>query len=146
MSSLINIDFGDIVILVIGLILFLLFLQDFKPHSKRSWITLLCLFGAGGYVWIQRQRRKELLKDIEKKEDAIRAKEIDLTKLKDDSKISLAAYQNAIDELNAYKQQTADSILELEKELSRKRQEIDDEFEEIRPEDLRDKVKELLRR
>ncbi len=131
---------------VLFLAIFIAMILEFKLTSPRAWIILLAFTALGGLSLWQSWRRKLLLKELEKREKALKALEDRYRKLKEEARISEAAYQKALSELQQARRNTALEILAADAEYARRLEEIRREYQHLTPEETAAKIRELLGR
>ncbi len=136
------------VLLFTGLfvIVFVAMLLEFKLTSPRAWIILLAFTALGGLALWQSWRRKLLLKELDRREKALQELEDRYRRLKDEARISEAAYQKALDELAQARRNAALEVLAADAEYARREEEIRRKYQNLSPEETARKIRELLGR
>lgn len=134
----------DLIFIILFLIVFLAFLSEFKLTKRNSWIVLAGLMAFGGFFVWQTWRRKRLLEEFRQREKALKEIEDNYKELREKALITEQAYQKAMEELERAKVEAGLSIMRADKELAKKLEEIEREFENLTPEESVKKIHEAL--
>ncbi|MDZ7314843.1 MAG: hypothetical protein ONB24_01845 [candidate division KSB1 bacterium] len=146
MNTLKNLFFDTTGLLFISVFfaLLILFLLDFKVTSRQSWTALLAFAVLAGLVAVQSWRRKQLLRMLEEREKALQELEKRYEQLKEEAKISEAAYLAAKEELRAAKLAAAKAILKADGELDAELAKIEEEYANMSLEESIARIKAAL--
>ncbi len=137
-------DLVDLVFLGVFVLVFILFLLDFRLASRRSWAILLGMAGLGGLLLVKRWLRKQILRDLEAQEKIRKRQERELDTLRQKAEISEAAYRAALAELQQARKERALFLARLDRELQERLQEIEKEYENLTPDETLEKLKAIL--
>ncbi len=137
-----NIDL--LVIAALLIVVFLLFIRDFDLKNKRSWMILLALSTLGAFVFYRAIRKNQLLKELEKREKELEKLEEEYKTLAQKAAISNENLEKAREKLMDAKKKTALDILRIDKKYNQEIQEIEKELDEIKPEDMILRVREII--
>ncbi len=129
---------------VILLVLFVLMISEFKLTSPRAWIILLGFTALGGLSLWQNWRRKLLLKELERREKALKDLEGRYQKLKEEARISQAAYEKAVAELEQVRKNAMLEILNADAEYRKQLREIRETYRDLSAEETSKKIQEIL--
>ncbi len=143
-GNILLLDLVDLAFLALFVLVFILFLLDFKLTGRRSWAILLGMVGLGGALLIKYWLRKQILKELEEREKINRQKEKELEELKKEARISEAAYRQALKELEEMKKQHALALARLDRELHDKLTELDQEYSNLTPDETLEKLRKIL--
>lgn len=135
----------DIFLIVVFLILLVAFLKEFKLTSSRSWIILLGFTSLGGLFAFQRWRRMKLLKQFEEREKVLKELEREYDEYREKGKITREAYEQAKDELEKAKINEALAVMQADEHLAQKREEIERDFNTMTTEELLARFREALK-
>lgn len=125
-----------IIIIAIVVVLIILFVKDFDLSSRRSWGILLGLTALGGIFAIRAIRKHNLLKELARRERALKALEKEYHALKAQGKITEKKYNKAKEALERARVDAAKSVLSAEKTYKEELEKIEKEHEDISPEEL----------
>ncbi len=139
-------DAVDLAFMAVFVLVFLLFVLDFRLVSRRSWMILLGMTGLGGLLLFKRWLRRQILRDLETKEKLLRQKEEALVALRQQAKITEAAYEAARLELEQAQKEHALLLARLDRELQQRLQDIEREYQHLTPEQTLQKLKSILSR
>ncbi|RME01783.1 MAG: hypothetical protein D6814_00845 [Calditrichaeota bacterium] len=137
-------DFTDLLFIALFILLFVFFLADFKVTSRRSWMILLAMIGMGGVLVFRAWRRKKLLEEFERREKELEKLEKEYEELKNKAKITEEAYKKATEDLERAKVEAGLALMRLDKELAKKIEEIEKEYEHMSVDESIKKIKEAL--
>lgn len=127
-------------------VLFILFILDFKFTSRQSWIALLGFAVLGGFLATQAWRRRQLLRMLEGREQELKKLEEKYDKLRGEAKITEEMYRSAKSELETAKLESAKSIARADGELYEELTTIENEYENMTVDASIGKIKEVLGR
>lgn len=142
--QILSINWFDIVLIGIFIVLFIAFIKEFKITSKRSWIVLLGLTALGGLFSFQRWRRKQLLKQFKEREDKLKELEKEYDELRQKGEITEEALKSAQEELERVKKNEALATINADKQLAKRRKEIIEKFNDISSKDLFTELDKIL--
>ncbi len=140
-----NLNWFDILLAIVFIILLITFLKEFKITSSRSWVVLLGLTALGGLFMFQRWRRHQLLKQFEEREDALRKLELEYEDLRKQGKITEEAYKKAKERLKHAKVEEGLAIMRADERLKDRLDEIEKKYSDLSPEESAALIKEALR-
>ena len=125
-------NLGIIAIIVVVLIVFL---KDFNMTSKRSWVVLLGLTVIGGLTVFQSWRRKQLLRELEQREKAVKDLKDAYEKAKSEGRISAEALTNSRSELEEMKRKYEEAVREATAHRAADRDRINATYRNMGPDD-----------
>ncbi|RMF56657.1 MAG: hypothetical protein D6743_19920 [Calditrichaeota bacterium] len=138
-------DYGEYAtFFVLFAVVIFFFLKEFKLTSKNSWAVLLSLTGLGALVAFQAWRRKRLLQELQRRENALKKIEKRYQELKDQHKLTEEAYHRSKAELERAKVDAGLAILKADEEHARKAEEIEREFENKSAEELLAEIRAIM--
>ena len=134
----------DWIFLAVFVLIFVLFLLEFKVTSKQSWMMLLGFIALGTYLGFQSWRRKKLLQLLELREKELQKLEQEYKALKARGKLTEAAYQEAKAELERAKVDAGLAILRADERYRETVKAIEREYQNLGPEASLKKIREAL--
>ncbi|MDQ7063539.1 MAG: hypothetical protein Q9P90_04750 [candidate division KSB1 bacterium] len=137
-------DLVDLFFLGVFVLVFILFILDFRLASRRSWAILLGMAGLGGVLLVKRWLRKQVLRELEAQEKIRKRQEKELEALRQKAEISEAAYRAALAELQQARKEHALFLARLDRELQERLLEIEKEYQNLTPDETLEKLKAIL--
>ena len=135
----------DLVILGgILIVVFVLFIRDFDLTSKNSWKILLGLSVLGGLIFYREIKKKQLLKELEKRENRIKELEDNYKKLKEKNEISEKNYKDAKSRLDEAKKKVAMDLLSADEKYNEEILELEKEMVNTSPDDMILRARKIL--
>ncbi len=134
-------------IIVFGLLFLLVFwgmVLEFKLTSPRSWLVLLAFTALGGLAFWQSWRRKLLLKELAERERALTKMANRYRTLKEQARISEAAYNKAMAELERVRKDAFLEILNADAEYAKRLAEIRRSYRGLTAEETATRIRKLL--
>lgn len=135
---------SEYIFFIILAAMFILLLLDFRPNRKTTWWLLGGMGLLVGYGVFNMVRRRKLLDQFKEREAALKEKETEYDKLKEDSKISDAEYEAAKAELEREKMEYAVEIQRIRDTYEKRLKEIDEKYDIDSDEELAKRLNEIL--
>jgi len=134
----------DWLFLAVFVLIFLLFLLEFKITSRQSWIVLFGFLALGGLIGWQSWRRKKLLELLRQREQELEALEEEYRELQRQGKLTEAAYRKAREELERAKVESGLAILRADARYTDTVREIEREYRNLSVEESLKKIRRAL--
>lgn len=123
-----SLNWFDIALIAVFIVLFFAFVKEFKITSKRSWVVLLGLTALGGLFSFQRWRRNQLLKQFKEREETLKEQERKYDELRKKGEITEEAYNSAKEELENTLKKEALAIIDAYEKADERRKAIKERF------------------
>ncbi len=137
-------SWSDLGILAVVVIVFIMFLKDFDMTSKKSWVVLLGLTVVGGLTILRSWRHKQLLKELEAGEKAMKEMEGRYRDAEAQLQITTQAFDKARADMDRASKDHDAAMLEADRKLKEALEKIRNEYSNLTPEQLILKVKQQL--